>query len=211
MKPLVNVEPLRDSRALTLQARIAWAQIKEDAPRRRALSRRPGLRVQQESQNAHRLWWLQIGQALAFGKRTTKTGHAYYAWLKENGLDGVPRSARQDAIWFATNIKTLGDLPDGLATPATIRQWAHKRAMGSPASAPNASRTELVQCGASLVGGTPLPSQSRDEPGQKTAVHLADMQRVADLLLEASMHLLRSIEVLRTVTQVVRQSSSSEH
>lgn len=203
--------PQRDSRDLILQARIAWAKIQEDAPKRRALSRRPGLRVQQESQNAHRRWWLQVGQALIFGKRATKTGHAYYAWLKENGLEGVPRSARQDAIWLATNIKTLGELPDGLAAPGTIRQWAHKRAKGSSASEPKACHTQRMQRSASHVDGAPSPSESRDEPRQKAAVHLADMQRVADLLLEASMHLLHSIEVLRTVTQVVRRSSSSEH
>ncbi|WP_231687409.1 hypothetical protein, partial [Ralstonia pseudosolanacearum] len=74
MKDLTKVVPLSDSRALIAQGRIAWARVKEDAPKRRALPRRLGfgIKAHAESQYAHRFWWLQIGQALAFGKRTSR-------------------------------------------------------------------------------------------------------------------------------------------
>lgn len=72
MKDLSKVEPLSNSHGLIAQAQLAWSQIKEDAPKRRALPRRLGfgIKAHVESQYAHRFWWLQVGQALAFGKRT---------------------------------------------------------------------------------------------------------------------------------------------
>lgn len=42
MKDLSKVEPLSNSRGLIAQAQLAWSQIKEDAPKRRALPRRLG-------------------------------------------------------------------------------------------------------------------------------------------------------------------------
>lgn len=43
------------------------------------------------------------------------------------GFDGMARNARRDAVWLVDNIGALGELPDGLATPSTIRQWANRR------------------------------------------------------------------------------------
>lgn len=210
MKDLSNVEPLSDSRKLVSQARIAWAQIKEDAPKRRALPRRLGfgIKTHAESQYAHRFWWLQVGQALAFGKRTTRSDPAYHKWLKENGLDGIPRSARQDAIWFAKNIKTLGDLPDGLATPGTIRQWAYKRDHPKPAPAPETPPIESAQHDLREAMETPQQSEALSALGQQVASNLVDMQRVADLMLEASMHMLRSIDLIHEMTQVLKGSNN---
>ncbi len=185
MKDLTKVVPLSDSRALIAQGRIAWAQIKEDAPKRRALPRRLGfgIKAHAESQYAHRFWWLQIGQALAFGKRTSRSNPAYHKWLKENGLDGIPRPARKHALWFAENIKTLGDLPDGLATPGTIRQWAYKRDHPAPVAAPETPPTESAQRDVHQVQETPTPSEDPGVPGQQAIGNIAEMQQVADLLL----------------------------
>ncbi len=210
MKDLTKIVLLSDSRALIAQARIAWAQIKEDAPKRRALPRRPGIGIKahEESQYAHRFWWLQIGQALAFGKRTSRSDPAYHKWLKENGLDGIPRPARMDAIWFAKNIQTLGELPDGLATPGTIRQWAYKRDHPDPAPAPETPPTESAQRDLRQVQETTPPSEAPSALGLQVAANLADMQRVADLMLEASMHMLRSMDLIHEITQVLKGSNN---
>lgn len=206
MKDLSKVEPLSDSRKLVLQARIAWTQIKEDAPKRRALPRRLGfgIKAHEESQYAHRFWWLQIGQALAFGKQTSRSDPAYHVWLKENGLEGIPRSARMHAIWFAKNIKTLGEIPNGLAHPATIRRWAYER--DHPALAPTVQiqPTEPAQHGLHQIEETPLQPEAPSALGQQVAANLVDMQRAADLMLEASMHMLRSVDLIHEMTQVLR-------
>lgn len=208
-KDLTKVRPLSSARGLISQAQIAWAQIQEDAPKRRALSRGPGVRAQarrEESGDTHRFWWLQVGQALAFGKRTSRSSHAYFKWLNENGLDGIPRQARRDAIWFAENIKTLGELPDSLATPGTIRQWAYKRDHPDPVAPPETHPTQSAQRDLRQVQETlPTFEAPRAAEPQLTG-NVAEMQQVADLLLEASMHMLRSMDLIREVVEAIRQS-----
>lgn len=210
MKDLRTVEPLSNSRTLIAQARIAWSQIEEDAPKRRTLPRRLGfgIKTHVESQNAHRFWWLQVGQALAFGKRTSRSDPAYHKWLKENGLDGIPRSCRTHAIWFAKNIKTLGDIPDGLAHPATIRRWAYERDHPAPAPAVQTQPTEPVRHDLHQGEKTPPEHEVSSAARQQVAANLADMQRVADLMLEASMHMLRSMDLIHEMTQVLKGSNN---
>lgn len=127
----------------------AWEQLQEDAPRRRALSRGPGDKARErreQSQTMHRRWWLEIGRALAIGRRFSDTDHAYYAWIKSVNFDGMARNARRDAVWLVANIGGLGEIPDGLATPSTIRQWANKRraAASRPANGGYTATEDLI-------------------------------------------------------------------
>lgn len=150
-----------------------------------------------------------MGQALAFGKRTSRSDPAYHKWLKENGLDGIPRSCRTHAIWFARNIKTLGEIPDGLAHPATIRQWARKREIASRVPADTVPAAELVPSAPPRVPEPPPPSEAPGAAlGQQVTANLADMQQVADLMLEASIHMLRSMDLIREVTQVLKSTNN---
>lgn len=123
-------KPKRSDDPVVACGQDAWEYLQKDAPRRRALSRGPGEKARErreQSQATHRRWWLEIGRALAIGRRTSDTSHAYYAWIKSVGFDGMARNARRDAVWLVANIGALGELPDGLATPSTIRQWANRR------------------------------------------------------------------------------------
>lgn len=198
-----------ESDALVVRGRIAWGRLKEDAPKRRALSRGSGANAKERrerSQNDHRLWWIQVGQALLVGKRMAKTDHGYYAWLRANGFEDVPRSARQDAIWFASNMTSLGELPEGLASPGTIRQWAYKRAKASSVAPSTPNHAGVV-----LHKGPPAEIPQRSEVarslGQPGAGNLPDMARVADLILEASKHMQRGVELLSEVAQLIRKAA----
>lgn len=128
---LATPKPKRSDNPVVARGQVAWEHLKEDAPTRRALLRGPGVKAKErreQSQNNHRRWWCEVGEALAAGKRMSKTSHEYYAWLNANGFGDMPRPARGAAVWFATHVEALGELPDGLASPGVIRQWANKRA-----------------------------------------------------------------------------------
>jgi hypothetical protein len=110
---------------------------------------------------------------LLVGKRVSATDHAYHAWIKANKLDVIPRKSRKDALWFASHLKALGDIPDGIASPASIREWARKRNAATRARA---------------------PTQTPEDIG---------LQAAADALGEATTELARCARALRSATQTV--------
>lgn len=197
----------QDSQALVARGRIAWGQLKDDAPRSRALSRGPGAKAterRERSQKERRRWWLEVGQALMFGKRASATGHAYYAWIKANGFDDMPRSARKNAIWFASAIGTLGELPDGLASPSTIRQWANKQAALSSVFPDAKHANESVASASPDVLCGPLPVEVPASQVQQVRDITVDMRRVASLLLEAAMNLQQGVDLLRQIACAIQ-------
>lgn len=200
-------KPKRSDDPVVARGQDAWEHLQEDAPRRRALSRGPGdkaIERRKKSQSEHRRWWREVGEALAAGKQATTTGHEYYAWLKANDLDDIPRPARAAAIWFAANVEALGVLPDGVASPGTIRQWARKQSTvsRSPPSVGTAHMTEL----AAHVREVLLPlRQVLSALGRETD-DLTNAQKTADLLLETAVNLQRGADYLRDAAQVVQQS-----
>nr|WP_147310361.1 hypothetical protein [Cupriavidus taiwanensis] len=198
-----------DSETLVALGKTAWVQLKDDAPRSRALSRGRGAKARErreQSQNKRRRWWLAVGQALLVGKRESKTDHAYYAWLKANGFDDMARSARKNAIWFALNAGNLGELPDGMASPGTIRQWANKQAALSSVALGGKPANESVSCASPCVSDAPLLIEVQGTLGQQKSGGNADLQRVADLLLEAAMSMQRSVDLFREIAGVIQQS-----
>lgn len=120
----------RSGNPIIARGQDAWEHLKKDAPNRRALSRGPGDKARErreQSQVRHRRWWLEVGEALTVGKHRSVSNQSYSAWIADNGFDDLNYKTRQDAVWLAANIETLGELPDGLATPSTIRQWVNRR------------------------------------------------------------------------------------
>lgn len=201
-------KPKRSDDPVVARGQDAWERLQEDAPRRRTLSRGPGDKAIErhgKSQSEHRRWWCEVGEALAAGKRATKTSHEYYAWLKANDLDDIPRAARASAIWLMANIESLGALPDGIASPGTIRQWAYKRT-----ALANVSNTHTVEPGASDSQGdleVPTPPIGTRNTQEHDTGNSFDMQRAADLLLEASLHMLRSVDLIHEFIRVIRHST----
>lgn len=115
---------------LIARGRLAWIHIQEDRSKRRALSRGPSRAAKErreQSQQKHRRWWLDVGTALMVGKRVSRTDRAYSIWIQENGFGKLARKDRSDAIWLVKSFEHLGELPPGLATPSTIRQWTYSR------------------------------------------------------------------------------------
>ncbi|KOE22399.1 hypothetical protein AI46_30215 [Burkholderia multivorans R-20526] len=80
-----------------------------------------------QSQAARRQWWIEVGEALIAGRHQSRSSQSYSAWLTAHGFESIPYRLRQDAAWFAANAEMLGELPDGLANPTTIRRWARSR------------------------------------------------------------------------------------
>lgn len=120
----------RSGSPIIARGQDAWEHLKKDASNRRALSRGPGDKARErreQSQITHRRWWLEVGEALTIGKHRSVSNQSYSAWIADNGFDDLNYKTRQDAVWLVANIETLGELPDGLATPSTIRQWANRR------------------------------------------------------------------------------------
>lgn len=157
----------------------AWERLQEDAPRRRALSRGPGENARarrEQSQTTHRRWWLDVGEALTVGKYTSVSDRSYSAWIAANGFDDLHYKIRQDAVWLAANIETLGELPDDLASPLTIRQWANRQEAA-------ASR----------------PANS----GTVTADDVTALQTAAELLREAARDARRSAKALDEAVRLI--------
>ncbi|MDR8784838.1 hypothetical protein FEP82_02792 [Burkholderia multivorans] len=116
--------------AVVASGQEAWTRLKEDAPRHRAISRamtEAAYQRRKQSQAARCQWWIQVGEALIAGRHQSRSNQSYSAWLTAHGFDAIPYRLRQDAAWFASNAKTLGELPDGLANPTTIRRWTRSR------------------------------------------------------------------------------------
>lgn len=207
---LTAPKPKRSDNPVVARGQIAWEHLKEDAPKRRALSRGPGVKageLREQSQNKHRRWWREVGEALTAGKRMTKTSHEYYTWLNANGFGDMPRPARGAAIWFAAHIESLGELPDGMASPGTIRQWAYKRAAAS--SGPTRASTSHTTESGTRVQET-LPSMDVGPSALKQATgNVADMQQVAGLLLEAAANMQRAVDLTREAAQIVQQSAAN--
>jgi hypothetical protein len=127
---LTMSQPKRSDDPVVARGQDAWERLQEDAPRRRALSRGPGDKARarrEQSQATHRRWWLDVGEALAVGRRTSVSNQSFSAWITDNGFDDLNYKTRQGAVWLVANIEALGELPDGLATPSTIRQWENRR------------------------------------------------------------------------------------
>lgn len=125
------MKPKRSDNPVVARGQEAWEYLKEDAPRRRALSRGAGDKARERrerSHDAHRRWWVQVGEALAAGKRKCVSNQSFSAWVTGHGFDEIGFKIRQDAIWLAANMETLGELPDDIASPTVIRRWANKRA-----------------------------------------------------------------------------------
>ncbi len=208
MDVLSRADSPKDSQALVARGRIAWGQLKDEAPRSRALSRGPGAKARERrerSKNERRQWWLEVGQALMIGKRASATGHAYYAWIKANGFDDMPRSARKDAIWFASNIGVLGELPVGMASPGTIRQWANKQAALSSVFPDAKHASESVSRASPHILGGPLQAKVLAKQLQDAPDITVDMQRVAGLLLEAAMNMQQGVDLLREIACAIQQ------
>lgn len=128
---LTMSQPKRSDDPVVARGQDAWEQLQEDAPRRRALSRGAGDKARERrerSQDAHRRWWVQVGEALAAGKHKCVSNQSFSAWVTGHGFDEIGFKIRQDAIWLAANMETLGELPDDMASPTVIRRWANKRA-----------------------------------------------------------------------------------
>lgn len=190
------------------RGRIAWGQLRDNAPRRRSLSRGQGAKATERrhhSQEEHRRWWLQVGQALMVGKRTSNTDHAYYAWIKANGFDDLPRSARKNAIWFASNIGTLGELPEGMASPGTIRQWANKRAVTLSGLVRAGHATGSISSSILRDRGDPLAVEITGLLGDEILDSRADLRRVAALLREAAISMQHSADLLREIAHLIQQ------
>lgn len=190
--------PKKSNNPVVARGRDAWEHLKHDAPVRRALSRGPDDRARErrkQSQSQHRGWWLEVGKALMVGKRLNKTSHLYSAWVKEHGFEEMGRKLRQNAIWFSEHIETLGDIPDGMANPATIRQWARGQ------------RTAVSR------GGLPtVPDGSNGhgtEGGFLAADDIAALRDAIHLLREAADHNRRSLKALGVATNLIYRVSSA--
>ncbi|VWB54298.1 hypothetical protein BME24068_02488 [Burkholderia metallica] len=178
-------KPKRSDDPVVARGQDAWERLQEDAPRRRALSRGPADKAKarrEQSQTTHRRWWLDVGEALTVGKYTSVSDWAYSAWIAANGFDNLNYKTRQDAVWLVANIEELGELPDGLATPSTIRQWANRRrAM--------ASRRTTGKPGSVT--------------GPVTAGDVAALEKAVSLLREAAQDARRSAETMDAAARLI--------
>lgn len=198
-------KPKRSDDPVVARGQDAWEQLQEDAPRRRALSRGPGdkaIERREKSQSEHRRWWREVGEALAAGKRATKTSHEYYAWLKANNLDDIPRPVRASAIWFVANIESLGVLPDGLASPGVIRQWANKQDAASHAR--EAHVAESTPTDPSCAHGA-VPIAATRSALEQGEGDIANVPHIASLLLEVAVHLQRGSDLMLEVAYAIQK------
>ncbi len=178
-------KPERSDDPVVARGQDAWEYLQKDAPRRRALSRGPGDKARErreQSQAAHRRWWLEVGEALSVGKDISASDRSYSTWIAANGFDDLNYKTRQDAVWLVANIGAMGDLPDGLATPSTIRQWANRREAAASRPANN---------------------------GLVTADDVTALQMAGELLREAARDARRSAKSLDNAARLVSRVSAA--
>lgn len=172
MKPKTSHDPVIAS------GQNAWERLKEDTPRRRALSRGADDKARERrerSQDAHRRWWVQVGEALAAGKRKCVSNQSFSAWVTDHGFDEIVFKTRQDAIWLAANMETLGELPDDMASPTVIRRWANKRAAVASGRA-NGDRVTAADVAALQQAAALLRESARD--ARRSAAALDEAARL---------------------------------
>lgn len=186
------LKPKRSDNPMVARGQDAWELLKENAPRRRALSRGRSDRAREcreESETEHRRWWLEVGSALLVGKRLNKTDHLYSEWVKAHGFEDMGRKTRQSAIWFAKNRELLGDLPDGMANPATIRQWSNRQKT-------MASRREAI----AASGGR---TEERVSDGLLSADEVTALRDAVRLLREAADHNRSSLKAIGAAADLI--------
>ncbi len=203
-------KPKRSDDPVVARGQDAWERLQEDAPRRRALSRGPGDNARarrEQSQNKHRRWWREVGEALTVGKCATRTDHEYYAWLNANGFGDMPRASRRDAVWFAAHIDSTRILPDGMASPGTSRQWLNKQAAHSFPRRP-VSDTRAPASGALDFASeqTPVEQVGRaTSPAKKTSDQAQEIQCIADSLRAIAVLIERGADHLREAALAIER------
>lgn len=186
------LEPKRSDDQIVARGQAAWERLKEDTPKRRALSRGTSdkaIERREQSQTMHRRWWLDVGHALAVGRRLNKIDRIYSHWLRAHGFEDIYRKARPSAIWFAENVEALGDIPDGMAHPTVIRQWA--------------TTQKAVSSRRAAVSTTMGDGRHKTIDGPLSAADAADLQEAVRLLRQAADHSRRSLKAIEAAVGLV--------
>lgn len=183
---------------ITARGRAAWEILQSATSSQSTLSRGSGLSAlarRKKVQTERLRLWRDLGDALAVGKRASRTDRDYHEWLKVNGFEFVQKSARTDALWFAANATTLGEIPVGITSPTTLRSWVQTRNARQRATAIPSARSMGV-------------TRSEVTPREPTVP--VPMSEIADLLREAAASLLRGAELMQDAARLIDQGGMHE-
>ncbi|CAN5332101.1 hypothetical protein BH09PSE5_BH09PSE5_06960 [soil metagenome] len=74
-----------------------------------------------------RVWWIDVGNALAEGKvKVNRDGLGYAEWSAKL-FPGLAAQSGSDAIWFAQESMSLMEIPAGMSNPSWIRRWFNEQ------------------------------------------------------------------------------------